>query len=126
MPLERPVTTHAFVVVVHANAPGEETALYEVMAEPPSDDGVLHRTATRVSPVVAVTFNGSEGAVAAARGVTVTVADAGLVPYEFTDLMRTDTGTSGVIFVSDAVVAVLTPSFHTVHVDDAFTLYSTM
>jgi hypothetical protein len=122
----RPVTTHAFVVVVHENAPGEETALYEVMAEPPSDDGMLHRTATRVSPVVAVTFRGSLGAVAAARGVTVIVADAGLVPYEFTALTRTDTGTSGVMLVRDAVVAVLTPSFHTVHVDDEFTLYSTM
>jgi len=113
-------------VVVQENAPGEETALYEVIAEPPSDDGMLHRTATRVSPVVAVTFRGSLGAVAAARGVTVIVADAGLVPYEFTALMRTDTGTSGVMLVSDAVVAVLTPSFHTVHVDDEFTLYSTM
>jgi hypothetical protein len=122
----RPVTTHAFVVVVHENAPGEETALYEVMAEPPSDDGMLHRTATRVSPVVAVTFSGSVGAVAEARGVTVTVADAGLGPYEFTDLIRTDTGTSGVMLVRDAVVAVLTPSFHTAHVDDEFTLYSTM
>ena len=122
----RPVTTHAFVVVVHENAPGEETALYVVMAEPPSDDGMLHRTATRVSPVVAVTLSGSVGAVAAARGVTVTVAEAGLVPYEFTDLIRTDTGTSGVMLVRDAVVAVLTPSFHTVHVDDEFTLYSTM
>ena len=120
------MTTHAFVVVVHENAPGEDTALYEVIAEPPSDDGMLHRTATRVSPVVAVTFNGSVGAVAVARGVTVTVADAGLVPYEFTDLIRTDTGTSGVILVRDAVVAVLTPSFHTDHVDDEFTLYSTM
>ena len=120
------MTTHAFVVVVHENAPGEETALYEVMAEPPSDDGMLHRTATRVSPVVAVTLSGSVGAVAAARGVTVTVAEAGLVPYEFTDLMRTDTGTSGVMLVRDAVVAVPTPSFHTVHVDDEFTLYSTM
>jgi hypothetical protein len=96
------------------------------MAEPPSDDGMLHRTATRVSPVVAATFRGSLGAVAAARGVTVIVADAGLVPYEFTALMRTDTGTSGVMLVSAAVVAVLTPSFHTVHVEDEFTLYSTM
>jgi hypothetical protein len=113
-------------VVVQENAPGEETALYEVIAEPPSDDGMLHRTATRVSPVVAVTFRGSLGAVATARGVTVIVAEAGLVPYEFTDLMRTDTGTSGVMLVRDAVVAVLTPSFHTVHVDDEFTLYSTM
>jgi hypothetical protein len=122
----RPATTQAFVVVVQENAPGEETALYEVIAEPPSDDGMLHRTATRVSPVVAVTFRGSLGAVAAARGVTVIVADAGLVPYEFTALMRTDTGTSGVMLVSDAVVAVLTPSFHTVHVEDEFTLYSTV
>ena len=120
------MTTHAFVVVVHENAPGEETALYEVIAEPPSDNGMLHRTATRVSPVVAVTFNGSVGAVAVARGVTVTIADAGLVPYEFTDLIRTDTGTSGVMLVRDAVVAVLTPSFHTVHVDNELTLYSTM
>jgi hypothetical protein len=112
--------------VVQENAPGEEVALYDVIAEPPSDEGELHLTATRVSPVVAVTFRGSVGAVAAARGVTVTVADAGLAPYEFTDLMRTDTGTPAAMLVSEAVVAVLTPSFHTVHVEDEFTLYSTM
>jgi hypothetical protein len=40
--------------------------------------------------------------------------------------MRTDTGTPAVMLVSEAVVAVLTPSFHTVHVEDEFTLYSTM
>ena len=80
-PLERPVTTQAFVVVVHEKAPGEETTLYEVTADPPSDNGADHLTATLVSPTVATTLNGSVGAVAAARGVTVTVAEAGLIPY---------------------------------------------
>jgi hypothetical protein len=40
--------------------------------------------------------------------------------------MRMDTGTSAAMLVSEAVVAVLTPSFHTLQVADEFTLYSTM
>jgi hypothetical protein len=115
VPLVSSVTTHALVEVVHVNPPGVDVAVYAVITEPPVLAGVSQRTATRVSPAVAVTDNGAVGAVAAERGVTVTMADAGLSPNRFTAFTRKDTGTSGVILVRVAVTAVETSSFHVDH-----------
>ena len=115
VPLVSSVTTHALVEVVHVKPPGVDVAVYEVITEPPVLAGVSQRTATRVSPAVAVTDNGAVGAVAAERGVTVTMADAGLSPYRFTAFTRRDTGTSGVMLVRVAVTAVETSSFHVDH-----------
>ena len=100
--------------------------MYSEITAPPLLDGALQRTVARVSPAVATTFSGADGAVAAERGVTVTATDAGLVPIALTALMRMLTGTSGVNPVNVADVEVDTPSFHTCHNDELFTLYSTM
>jgi hypothetical protein len=97
-----------------------------VIAEPPLLAGVIQRTATRVSPAVVVTDNGAVGTVAAERGVTVTIADAGLAPYLLNAFTRRDTGTSGVMLVSVAVSAVETPSFNTDQFEALSVLYSTL
>jgi len=125
-PFVSSVTTHALVDVVQVNPPGVEVTVYEVIAEPPVLAGVTQRTATRVSPAVVVTDNGAVGAVAAERGVTVTMAEAGLAPYMFTAFTRRETGTSGVIFVRVVVTAVETPSFHVDHAAEVSVRYSTM
>jgi hypothetical protein len=75
---------------------------------------------------MAVTDNGADGTVAAERGVTVTVADAGLAPYAFTAFTRRDTGTSGVMFASVAVTAVETPSFNIDQAAEVSVRYSMM
>jgi hypothetical protein len=120
------VTTHALVDVVQVKPPGAEVAVYDVMADPPLLAGVTQRTATRVSPGVVVTDNGADGTVAAERGVTVTVADAGLAPYAFTAFTRRDTGTSGIMLVRVVVTAAESPSFHVDHAFDVSVRYSTM
>jgi hypothetical protein len=125
-PFVSSVTTHALVDVVQENPPGEDVTVYEVIAEPPVLAGVTQRTATRVSPAVVVTDNGAVGAVAAERGVTVTMAEAGLAPYVLTAFTRRDTGTSGVILVRVAVTAVETPSSHVDQAEEASVRYSKM
>jgi hypothetical protein len=125
-PFVSSVTTHALVDVVQVNPPGVDVAVYEVIAEPPVLAGVTQRTATRVSPAVVVTDNGAVGAVAAERGVTVTMADAGLAPYLLTAFTRRDTGISGVMLVSVAVNAVETPSLKVAQAEEASVRYSTM
>ena len=112
--------------VVQVNPPGVEVTVYDVIAEPPLLTGVTQRTATRVSPAVVVTDKGADGAVPSERGVTVTVAEAGLEPYEFTAFTRIDTGISGVILVSCVVAAVEIPSSHFDHAADASVRYSMM
>jgi hypothetical protein len=124
-PFVSSVTTHALVEVVHMKPPGVEVTVYDVMADPPLLIGVTQRTATRVSPAVAVTDNGAEGAVPAERGVTVTMAEAGLAPYLLTALTRRDTGTSGVMLVRVVVTAVEVPSFHVDHSVELSARYST-
>jgi uncharacterized protein with von Willebrand factor type A (vWA) domain len=79
-PFVSSVTTHALEEVAHVKLPGVEVTTYDVIADPPLLAGVTQRTATRVSPAVALTDNGAVGAVGAERGVTVTVADGGLAP----------------------------------------------
>jgi hypothetical protein len=106
--------------------PGEEMTVYREITAPPLLAGAAQRTVARVSPAVATTFCGADGAVATARGVTVTDVDAGLTPMLLTALMRMLTGTSGVSPVRVAEVDVETPSFQTNHVPELFTLYSTM
>ena len=96
------------------------------MTDPPLLAGVSQRTAARVSPDAACAPVGALGAVRDARGVTVTMADAGLIPNEFTALMRTDTAMSGVRPVMVAVVVVETPSGHTDQVPELASEYSTM
>ena len=125
-PFVSSVTTHALVEVEHVKAPGVEVAVYDVIADPPLLAGVTQRTAARVSPAVALTDNGAVGAVAAERGVTVTMAEGGLAPYELTAFTRIDTGRSGVILVSVAVSAVETPSFRMAHPDEISVRNSTM
>jgi hypothetical protein len=125
-PFVNSVTTHALVEVVHVKSPGDEVAVYEVITDPPLLAGVTHRTATRVSPAVVVTDKGADGTVATERGVTVTMADAGLAPYLLTAFTRRDTGTSGVILVSVVVMAVETPSFHIDHAAALSVRYSMM
>jgi len=125
-PFVSSVTTQALVEVVQVKPPGVDVTVYDKIAEPPLLAGVTQRTATRVSPAVAVTVNGADGTVATERGVTVTVADAGLAPYAFTAFTRRDTGTSGVMFVSVAVTAVETPSSSIDHAAEVSARYSTM
>jgi hypothetical protein len=126
MPFVSSVTTQALLDVVHVKPPGVEVAIYDVIADPPLLAGVTQRTATRVSPAVALTDKGAVGTVAAERGVTVTVADGGLAPYELTAFTRIDTGRSGVILVRVAVSAVETPSFRMAHPDEISVRNSTM
>jgi hypothetical protein len=125
-PFVSSVTTHALEAVVHVKPPGVEVTTYDVIADPPLLAGVTQRTAARVSPAVALTDNGAVGAVAAERGVTVTVADGGLAPYELTAFTRIDTGRSGVILVRVAVSAVETPSFRMAQPEELSVRYSTM
>ena len=125
-PLVRPLTTHANTFdAVHVKPPGDDVTVYSEITDPPLFDGALQRTVARVSPAVATTFSGADGAVATERGVTVTATDAGLVPIALTALTRMLTGTSGVSPVMVAEVEVDTPSFHTCHCDEPLMLYST-
>jgi hypothetical protein len=119
----RPFTTQANTLdAVHVKPLGDDVTVYNEITAPPLLDGALQRTVARVSPAVADTFCGAVGAVSAARGVTVTATDAGLTPIAFTALIRILTGTSGVRFVRVADVDVETPSAHTCHVPELFTL----
>jgi hypothetical protein len=126
-PFVNPLTTHAKTLdAVHVKPPGDDVTVYNEITAPPLFDGADQRTVARVSPAVATTFCGADGAVATARGVTVTATDAGLTPILLTALMRILTGTSGVRPVRVAEVDVETPSFQTDQTPELLTLYSTM
>ena len=66
VPLVRPFTVHDVVpVVVQRKAPGEEVAVYPVMAVPPVEAGAVHDTTEEALAFeVAVTTVGAPGTVA--------------------------------------------------------------
>ena len=125
-PLVSPLTMQLVVVDEHVTVPGDANTVYPVIADPPLEAGDTQRTSALPSPGIADASVGAPGAVAAARGVTVMIADGALMPTEFFTRTRSATGKSGCMPVSVAVVAVLTPSFHTSHEEPEFVLYSMM
>ena len=44
MPLVSPLTVQLVAAVVHTNPPGDEVAVYEMMAAPPLATGAFHET----------------------------------------------------------------------------------
>jgi hypothetical protein len=65
LPVLSPVMVHPGVVLVHVNPPGEEVAVYNVIADPPLLPGALHVTAAEViDATVAFTFVGAPGGAA--------------------------------------------------------------
>jgi hypothetical protein len=77
-PLTSPVTAIGELALVAVRVP--HVAVYDVMAEPPSDAGAANDTVACVSPGVAVTAPGASGTL---TGVTLLEADAGPVPTAF-------------------------------------------
>jgi len=58
--LVKPVTVQGLVALVHVNDPGVEVAVYEVIAEPPFEDGAAKLTvALRLPVAVATTEDGA-------------------------------------------------------------------
>lgn len=51
------------VAVVHRAPPGDDDTAYEVIGEPPSEDGALHATVADPTPGWAVTLMGAPGTV---------------------------------------------------------------
>jgi hypothetical protein len=52
------------LAVEHVNPPGDDVAVYEVIAEPPSDDGALQASVALAFPATALFNVGAPGTVA--------------------------------------------------------------
>ena len=59
-----PLTAHEVVEVVQLRPPGDEITVYDVTAEPPSDDGADHETTTDPALLTPTTPVGEPGSVA--------------------------------------------------------------
>ena len=84
VPLVKPVTTIGDEAPVPVKPPGVEVTVYPVIAEPPSDAGVVNATETCVFPLVAEPIIGASGTVGPDDGVTLLEAPLEvLLPAEF-------------------------------------------
>ena len=81
VPLVRPVTVSGELAPLAVNPPGLEVTVYEVIAEPPFEDGAENVTTTSPLPRVAVPMVGAPGVVAGTTELL--VADAVPVPSVF-------------------------------------------
>lgn len=78
------MTVQEVVVAVHVLDPGDEVAVYEVIALPPLDPGAVQLTSEEVLPTDPLTPVGAPGTV---RGVTdVDASDAAEAPIAFVAL----------------------------------------
>jgi len=80
VPLVRPVKVQVRVEVVQVFDPGDETTVYEVIADPPLLGGADHRTVADVDPATATAPTGASGT---ALGVTAAEVDDCPVPTKF-------------------------------------------
>jgi hypothetical protein len=79
--LVKPVTVQEVDAVVQVNDPGDEVAVYPVIALPPLDPGAVQLTCEEALPAVPETLVGEPGGPA---GVTLAeAAETFEVPYEF-------------------------------------------
>ena len=81
VPFVRPVTTIGDVPPVAVNPPVLDVTVYEVIAEPPFEDGAENVIVASPLPRVAVPIVGASGTVAGTTELV--VAEAILVPFEF-------------------------------------------
>ena len=82
MPLTNPVTSQVNAPpVVHDLPPGLAVTTYPDTADPPSDTGATHDTATLRSPATPTTPDGAPGT---PRGTTATASEAAPAPAAFT------------------------------------------
>ena len=79
-----PIVQLGVPVVVHVAPPGLTVTTYDVIAEPPSDDGADQSTATQPLPGVVEPMTGAPGTVAVLAGGPGRSADLGPSPIRLT------------------------------------------